>query len=121
MDSPYERFENKDLILRDELAIDRTRLANERTLMAYLRSAVAMLIAGVSILHFSGRVWFTAVGIACLPGAVAAGIVGVVRYRNMEREIAKARNREGGGGSRVQGAGSMNAGFPGDRGQPPDG
>ena len=52
-DSPYERFDSDDLILRDELAIDRTLLANERTLLAYLRSGVALLIAGVSIIHFS--------------------------------------------------------------------
>ncbi|RPJ43750.1 MAG: DUF202 domain-containing protein, partial [Deltaproteobacteria bacterium] len=30
--SPYSRFESTDLILRDELAVDRTLLANERTL-----------------------------------------------------------------------------------------
>jgi len=46
---PYERLNEEDLILRDELSIDRTRQANERTLLAYPRSAIALVIAGVSI------------------------------------------------------------------------
>jgi putative membrane protein len=49
---PYSRFEAAELILRDQLAIDRTLLANERTFLSYLRSGVALLIAGVSIIHF---------------------------------------------------------------------
>ena len=61
--TPYSRFEGEDLILRDELAIDRTLLANERTLLAYLRAAVSLVIAGVSIIHFSQAGWFQAVAI----------------------------------------------------------
>ena len=50
---PYQRFLKEELILRDELAIDRTLLANERTLMAYVRLAITLIIAGVSIIHFA--------------------------------------------------------------------
>lgn len=87
----YARFEKHDLILRDELAIDRTLLANERTLLAYLRSAVALVIAGVSIMHFSEHVWFYAVGIICIPTGIVAGVVGVARFRRMDRSIAVVR------------------------------
>jgi putative membrane protein len=92
-DSPYERFDSDDLILRDELAIDRTLLANERTLMAYLRSGVALLIAGVSIIHFSQGGWFWAIGIACIPAGMITGIVGVARYRRMNRSITLVRRQ----------------------------
>lgn len=91
--TPYSHFDPKDLILRDELAIDRTVLANERTLMAYLRSAMALLIAGVSIMHFSSEPWFWMVGVACLPTGLVTGAIGVVRYRRMNRKIALVRNR----------------------------
>lgn len=93
--TPYSRFENDDLILRDELAVDRTLLANERTLLAYLRSAVALLIAGVSIMHFSQQGWFWAVGLICVPTGMVTGIVGIVRYRGMNRSIAVVRKRMG--------------------------
>ncbi len=91
--SPYERFDSDDLILRDELAIDRTLLANERTLLAYLRSGVALLIAGVSIIHFSQEGWFWAVGIACIPTGVSTAIVGMARYRRMNRAISIVRRQ----------------------------
>jgi len=87
----YSRFETANLILRDELAIDRTLLANERTLLSYLRSAVALVIAGVSIIHFSHQAWFTAVGIACIPFGLYAAQVGSVRYRKMDKAISVVR------------------------------
>ena len=92
-DSPYERFDSDNLILRDELAIDRTLLANERTLLSYLRFGVALLIAGLSIIHFSQEGWFWAVGIACIPMGLITGIVGARRYRKMSRSIAIVRRQ----------------------------
>lgn len=86
-ESPYSRFDSNDLILRDELAIDRTLLANERTLLAYLRSGVALLIAGASIIHFSTQGWFLVVGFACIPTGIVTGVVGVTRYWRMNRSI----------------------------------
>ena len=65
-DEPYARFSSANLILRDELAIDRTLLANERTLMAYLRAGVALIIAGASIMHFSPPGWFWLVWVSAV-------------------------------------------------------
>jgi len=89
---PYSRFSSSKLILRDELAIDRTLMANERTLMAYLRSGVALLIAGVSIIHFSSEGWFWMIGLTCIPAGIITGVTGIVRYRKMSKKIASARN-----------------------------
>jgi putative membrane protein len=44
-----------ELILRDHLALDRTRLANERTLLAYLRTALMLLVAGATAVKFVGE------------------------------------------------------------------
>ncbi len=90
----YSRFVKDDLILRDELAVDRTLLANERTLLAYLRSAVALLIAGVTIMHFSEQNWFWIFGLLCIPIGVVTGTIGVVRYRNMNRSINVVRTQK---------------------------
>jgi putative membrane protein len=94
--SRYEKFDSQALTLRDELAIDRTLLANERTLLAYLRSGVALVIAGITILHFprTGRFW--AVGLASLPVGVAAGVIGLVRYRRMVRAVSTALRKNDG-------------------------
>ena len=90
--NPYSRFNNESLILRDELALDRTILANERTLLAYLRSAVALLIAGVSIMQFSQQQWFWIIGVICLPVGFFTGLIGVVRFSRMKNAIAQVRN-----------------------------
>lgn len=92
-ETPYSRFDGSDLILRDELAIDRTLLANERTVLAYLRSSVALLIAGVSIMHFSREGWFWAIGVLCLPVGAITGVFGVIRYRRMNQAISLVRTQ----------------------------
>jgi putative membrane protein len=40
---------NKDLILRERLALQRTVLANKSTFLAFLRTAMYFLIAGLSL------------------------------------------------------------------------
>ena len=92
-DSPYSRFESDDLILRDELAVDRTLLANERTLLSYLRAGISLLIAGVSIMHFSYQGWFWAIGLACIPIGIVTTVIGVSRYRKMNRAISLVRKQ----------------------------
>ncbi len=91
---PYAKFDPKQLILRDELAIDRTLLANERTLLAYLRSGVALVVAGISIMHFSLERWFWVTGLVCIPIGVLAALVGILRFRRMNKAIAVIRRKE---------------------------
>jgi putative membrane protein len=91
MDSVYDRFRQDELILRDELAIDRTLLANERTLLAYLRGGVSLLLAGVTFIHFSQHGWFTVLGILCLPAGAWVTALGVTRYTRMDRAIRVLR------------------------------
>jgi len=91
--TPYLRFLDGELILRDELAIDRTLLANERTVLAYLRSAAALVLAGASIMHFSHESWFWALGIACMPAGVVVGGFGSVRFFRMNRKISAIRRQ----------------------------
>jgi len=90
-ESTYSRFSRGKLILRDELAIDRTLLANERTLLAYLRSGIALMIAGVTMMNFSRAGWFWTFGLACLPVGLATVGVGVARFRRMSRSISRIR------------------------------
>jgi len=91
--TPYSRFVRKDLILRDELALDRTLLANERTLLAYLRSGMALVIAGVTIMHFSVEFWFWVFGISCIPAGVITAYIGTVRFRSMNKAITQVRDQ----------------------------
>ncbi len=42
--------DNEKLIVRDYLAIDRTKLANQRTLLSYIRTAIMLIASGVTML-----------------------------------------------------------------------
>ena len=89
----YSKFDADKLILRDELAIDRTLLANERTLLSYLRSGMALLITGVSIMHFSTQGWFWGVGLTCIPIGIITGIIGVVKFQKFKKAISSVRKK----------------------------
>jgi len=43
---------NKDLILREKLAIQRTHLANQTTFLSFMRTAMYFFVAGLSIESF---------------------------------------------------------------------
>lgn len=49
------KFQNQDeIILRDYLALERTKLANERTLLSYIRSSLYLLLGGIAIIQLNG-------------------------------------------------------------------
>lgn len=89
--NPYQRFDNSELILRDELAIDRTVLANERTVLAYVRTALAFAIAGAGALKFLTPPTSLIVGWSLV--GLAAGVMGVGlwRYVTVARRISASR------------------------------
>jgi putative membrane protein len=89
--NPYSRFDKEQLILRDELALDRTVLANERTLLAYVRTALALLLAGVTFVYFSNAMWFSIVGVVSLIVGAGALALGVRRYRQMQKVLISLR------------------------------
>jgi putative membrane protein len=78
----------EDLILRDHLALDRTRLANERTLLAYLRTSLMLLVAGATAVRFvaeSESVVIT--GWVFIGLGTVVGVVGVWRFLAMRSSI----------------------------------
>jgi len=88
--NPYEQFATSDLILRDQLAIDRTILANERTFLAYCRTALALVLTGAGVIRFFETMFSQISGWALIGvGVIVAGI-GVWRTSAMAKNIASA-------------------------------
>ena len=80
--SPLYADQAGRLILRDKLAIDRTRLANERTLLSWLRTALMLLVSGATLLKlFNGVLAMQIVGAVLIPIGFVTGTFGVLRYR----------------------------------------
>ena len=75
------------LILRDYLAVERTRLANERTLLAYVRTTLGMGAGAVTLLHFFATPAARLTGTLLLTFGVLALAFGVWRYAAVRRHI----------------------------------
>ncbi len=81
-------FSHRDkLILRDHLALERTRLANERTFMAYVRSALYLLIGGIALLKLKNHGDLEWIGYASLGLALVFIVVGSLRFTNLKRQL----------------------------------
>ena len=88
---PYDKFCNKELILRDFLATDRTILANERTFLAYIRTALSVFAAGASFLQFFHSFFMKVIGWIFIPLGIIIFIVGWVKYEKTKRQINKIK------------------------------
>lgn len=81
----------ESLILRDHLALDRTRLANERTLLAYLRTAIMLLVSAVTVLKLlHDDHTMVVLGWILLPVGLGVGAIGAAQFFKMRQIIAAA-------------------------------
>lgn len=81
-------FDLRDrLILRDHLALERTRLANERTFMAYIRSALYLVIGGLALIQIEGHGELGWVGVFALSLAVVFAVVGLLRFYILRKQL----------------------------------
>lgn len=82
------QFKNEEkIILRDHLAIIRTRLANERTLFAYIRTFIYLFMGGMAITKISELYQIVWLGEASL---ILSGIIlvfGFVRFYILRRQL----------------------------------
>lgn len=85
LDRPFTT--NEVLILRDYLALERTRLANERTLLTYLRSTLYLLITGVALVGLTPVKDLFWLGIFCLVMSAVTLIIGLVRFRSLKQRL----------------------------------
>jgi putative membrane protein len=88
-------FENKEeIILRDFLALERTRLANERTYFAYIRTSLYLILAGIAFLEFDS--FHSIVEIAYLLFFLSFLLFtfGSVRYFRLNKKIKRFYSKE---------------------------
>jgi putative membrane protein len=82
--SELKKAFNKDLILRERLAIQRTHLANQSTFLAFLRTSLYLLVAGLSTenllkLPFDSPYMFLFFGLSAL--TLITGIINFFIHR----------------------------------------
>ena len=81
-------FENKkEIILRDFLAMERTRLANERTFLTYIRTALFFLTGGLTLIQLEEFDHLNWLGYLAVVIAVVMVITGIFRYFRLANRL----------------------------------
>lgn len=75
------------LILRDHLALVRTRLANETALLSYIRSSLYLLIGGLALLQVEGHGDFRWVAYPAFVLSALFILVGAYRYNALRMHL----------------------------------
>lgn len=78
---------NKDLILREKFALQRTFLANQSTLLAFLRTSMYFMFAGLSVRQFMDLKNGLLVELMLMLFAMVIFIIGVANYILQRRKI----------------------------------
>ena len=78
---------NKDLVLREYLAIERTKLANERTLLTYIRTGLYFLVAGSTLGQIIETPFWNTMGVPLIIIGLIIAAFGGVRFVRVAREI----------------------------------
>ncbi|HRD38642.1 MAG TPA: DUF202 domain-containing protein [Bacteroidia bacterium] len=87
---------NKELILRERLALQRTRLANQTTLLSFIRTSLYFIVAGLSIrslLKLENGLLFE---VLFFITAVIIFFIGVFNYFRQNRIIRESERHVGG-------------------------
>jgi len=86
---------NKDLILRERLALQRTVLANQSTFLAFLRTAMYFLIAGLSLKNVLKIENSIVIEIVLFVVSGIIFIIGIINYFKHKKSILENKKHIG--------------------------
>ncbi|OCB78535.1 DUF202 domain-containing protein [Flavobacterium crassostreae] len=86
---------NKDLILRERLALQRTTLANQTTLLAFLRTAMYFAVAGLSTHNVLKIQNSLLIEIGFYTSSVVILVLGIINFWRHKKRIAQNRKHIG--------------------------
>lgn len=86
---------NKDLILRENLALERTVLANQTTFLAFLRTSMYFLVAGITISNLTTIKYGPVIETLFITVAAMLLITGISNYFKQKKAILKSRKHIG--------------------------
>ncbi len=86
---------NKDLILREKLALQRTVLANQSTFLAYLRTSMYFLVAGLTINNLLQVQYGAVIRLLLFIIAGLLFVTGIINYFYQQRNIKQGEQQIG--------------------------
>lgn len=95
MDKQTQTHINKDLILRERLAIERTQMANDTTLLAFMRTALYFSIAGMSVNRLLNVSYGSVIEIVFWSIAIVILVIGLYKYRKQKQRLKDSQKHIG--------------------------
>lgn len=80
---------DEKIILRDFLALQRTKLANERTFLSYNKFSLYLITAGIALIRIENLRPFRMLGYVALGASGVVFLVGLVRFFFLRRQLKK--------------------------------
>ena len=80
---------DQEVILRDYLAIERTRLANERTLLSYIKSSLYLLLGGITALQLKSYPELEYLGLIALIFSAIFIFIGIYRFMILKKSLKR--------------------------------
>ena len=80
---------NKDLILRERLALQRTILANQSTFLSFLRTSLYFFVAGLSITSLLNMTNSVVIEIFFFTSSFIIFLIGILNYFKKKKMIAE--------------------------------
>ncbi|MFB9056073.1 DUF202 domain-containing protein [Mariniflexile ostreae] len=80
---------DEEVILRDYLAIERTRLANERTLLSYIRSSLYLLLGSIAFFQLKDFSNFKYLALLSLIFSAIFFVIGVYRFTLLKKSLKR--------------------------------
>ncbi|HDQ44567.1 MAG TPA: DUF202 domain-containing protein [bacterium] len=83
-------FQKKEeIILRDHLAMERTKLANERTFLSYLRTSLYLVLGGIAFLGMKDFEKIRVFGYASLVLSILIFLIGIIRFLQLRAHLKR--------------------------------
>jgi putative membrane protein len=95
MQAPPSAQINKDLILREKLALQRTVLANQTAFLAFLRTSLYFLVAGLSVRSLLEIEHALAAEIGLFSTSALILLLGIINYFRHRKLIQENRRHVG--------------------------
>jgi putative membrane protein len=86
---------NKELVLREYLAIERTKLVNETTLLAYVRTGLYFLVAGSTLGQIIETKFWKITGPALIITGLIITVAGLIRFIRLRKTIDASKKNIG--------------------------
>ena len=93
--SDTEKNYNKELILREKLAIERTKMAIDRTLLSFIRTALYFAIAGMTVSSLMKLSYGRLIEIVFWLVAFLTLVIGIAKSRQQLRRLKQSEKHIG--------------------------